>query len=166
MSATELRNAAVLGGALAVVAAAWSTSGCVAPMPLPDELAGMSQGEVTEGADAQRLLAAMHGRPDSVPPRSMVATYFGATGSAVVYLSVYASAGDAAAALGRMRHAIDRGGTPFDPFTGSGDGVLWTVGMGQRHAVWRAGPRLYWVQAPAALVERAVAELRGDDAAT
>lgn len=148
--------ALVLVAALAALAIACRSS--AAP---PATLAGEPRGRVVTGAEAARIVGHMHGK--DVAPQDTVVSEYGAGPALTLFVSRYARADAARAALDAMVTGMRTGRSPFAPPVASPDerGVWLTTGPGGAHALWVGGKTVYWLLgADAERVRRALRELR------
>jgi hypothetical protein len=131
---------------------------------VPSALAGRRLASVATGEPAEREIARLHGRPIAAAEH-LIATY-GDPPTITLYVSRYTSDDAARADLLDMSTAMAGGVGPFAPleFDGSGGGVRFrTTGLGLAHLFYRAGRAVVWLQAPAADLDPAAADLAAHD---
>jgi len=156
--------AAVLAAALVLSAsfsASWSASGLnAAGLPtFPQRIGGLVLACLDTRDKAKDDLNSIHDERIEVASAA-IAHYEGAQGSAVVWWSRAGSAKEAQSQLERMVAKIDRSvGSGTFPYSGhrtfkrAGLTVHSFLGHGQTHYTYARGDEVWWVQAPAALVE-------------
>jgi len=125
-------------------------SGGGTPTPLlPGELAGMSMTKRVEGEKAATLIARLHAK--SVAPVLSEIAYYGASEPpCTVYVSRFASAGDAENQVELMVERIGSESSGFTHPTREVRGeieVHLVFGHGQYHAYFAAENLVYWVAA-------------------
>jgi len=122
---------------------------------VPQELGALTLERAVTGDDARAIVDRMHGRAVT-PSRSTVGIYGGPEGEATLYISRYAHADSAAAALEKMAEGIERPGTPFDHLRllpATGHRTYMCLGMGQAHFFFACREQLVWLSVDISLAQ-------------
>lgn len=159
MRTRPVRRLLALLAATGIAAACTTHEGGV-----PPALAGRRLASLATGETAAREIARLHGRP--VAAAEHVIASYGDPATITLYVSRYPTDDGARTDLLAMSTAMADGAGPFAPieFDGSGGGVRFrTTGLGLEHLFFRIGRAVVWLQAPAADLEAAAADLDAFD---
>lgn len=116
-----------------------------------------------EGAEASAMIDHLHGK-GVTPQSNLIGMYAGEQGSAVLYMSVYASDIGANDALRKMRSLISAGNPIFNQYSEMQVGrhqVFWCLGQGQIHYFFSHGKQLLWLAVDSVVAHETVENLVG-----
>lgn len=116
---------------------------------LPQTLGDLSLVQTVEGERANKILDRMHDKEVS-PAVNTIGMYTGGSTSAVVYLSIYHSEGEAARAYRKMAGSIETGNLLFTEYRTVQIGEVeasFCVGQEQHHYFFAHRDQLYWLAA-------------------
>jgi len=125
---------------------------------LPSSITSLELKQSLKGAEASAMIDHLHGK-GVTPQSNLIGMYAGKQGSAVVYMSVYASDIDANKALRNMRSRISIGSPIFDHYSETevrGQQVSSCLGQGQTHYFFSNERQLYWLAVDSQVAPEAV----------
>jgi hypothetical protein len=125
------------------------------PKQFPSRIGQLALIKVITRQDAKDSLSAIHEQPVEVA-RAAIAYYEGEGEKAVVWWSRSATEAQAREQLERMVAKIRGGSYPYAHYRAlerNGTAVHSFVGSGQVHYTYRRGDQLYWISAPAGLID-------------
>jgi hypothetical protein len=144
------RKTARIGVVVLVVAAVavfLLSRSAVEKTELPPALGTLRLEQTITGSEASAIVNRMHGK-GVTPKANAIGVYKGASGTAMLYLSVYEEPRDAAGARNDMIAGIRTGRTPFSGLerrTLRGHDISSCIGQGQAHYFFAVGRSLYWL---------------------
>ena len=127
---------------------------------LPQNIGELALVHQVEGDRANEILNRMHDK-EVTPSKNMIGMYAGGFASAVVYLSVYRSEGDALRAYEKMARRIENGNPIFSgyrPVRIEDMDASFCVGQGQDHYFFVTKDMLYWFAVDTTIAERVAAK--------
>ncbi len=128
---------------------------------VPETLGELQLGERLSGAAAQEMINHLHAK-GVTPANNEIGFYHAPGGKATLYVSVYATAEDAAAGERKMAERIRSGNPIFGEYSERSSGnqiVHRCFGMGQEHFFFSVGTRLYWLAVDTPLAEATLGEV-------